>query len=332
MASAVSLLILLDHPEPVRKQYYDGIRAKFPALTLNMVDHHSKVGPHIASAQVLLTYGMSMADHVLREATHLRWIHALTTGTDGIDNLPSLRPEVLLTSTRGIHGAPMSEAALMAMLALNRDFPRAIRNHERRAWERWPAKLLEGKTVGIFGVGLIGAALAPKCKALGMTVVGVDPIRRSVPGVDRMVVWDRVMQVIGELDFVVLFVPSSPSTRGIINLELLAAMKPTAYLINLGRGDVLDDEALIRILTEGRIAGAALDVFREEPLPRDHPFWALENIIITPHLGGAFDEYPGRALPVILENMRRFLAGDTDNMINLVKRPSGPHTGERYRT
>jgi len=322
VASAVSVLILLNHPEPVRKRYYEGICGKFPELTVNMVDHHSKVGPHIASAQVLLTYGMSMADHVLSEATHLRWIHALTTGTDGIDNLPSLRPEVLLTSTRGIHGAPMSEAALMAMLALNRDFPRAMRNRDRRAWERWPARLLEGKTVGIFGVGLIGAALAPRCKALGMTVVGVDPIQRNVPGVDRMVAWEEVLQVIGGLDFVVLFVPSSSSTRGMINLELLAAMKPTAYLINFGRGDVIDDEALVRILKEGRIAGAALDVFREEPLPHDHPFWSLGNLIITPHLGGAFDEYPERALPIIQENMRRFLAGDTDNMINVVKRPA----------
>ena len=318
MASAISVLILMNHPEQIRKQYYEGIRTKFPELTVNLVDHHSKVDPYIASAQVLLTYGTSMADHVLSEATQLRWIHALTTGTDGIDNLPSLRPEVLLTSTRGIHGAPMSEAALMAMLALSRDFPRAIRNQDHGAWERWPARLLEGKTVGILGVGLIGAALAPKCKALGMTVVGVDPIRRNVSGVDRMVAWDQVPQVIGDLDFVVLFVPSSPSTRGIINLELLAAMKPTAYLINLGRGEVLDDEALISILKEGRIAGAALDVFREEPLPQDHPFWSLKNIIITPHLGGTFDEYPKRALPIILENMRMFLAGDTANMINVV--------------
>ena len=318
MASPINMLILLDHPERIRRQYCDGIRAAFPQLTVNVVDHHSKVDPHIAATQILLTHGASMADHVLSEAPHLRWVHALTTGTDGIDDLPSLRPEVLLTSTRGIHGAPMSEAALMAMLALSRDFPRAVRNQDRRAWERWPASLLEGKTVGIVGVGLIGAALAPKCKALGMTVVGVDPVVRNVPGVDRMVAWDRIMQVIGDLDFVVLFVPASASTRRIVDLELLRAMKPTAYLVNLGRGDVIDDEALIRILEEGRIAGAALDVFRKEPLPGDHPFWSLENIIITPHLGGAFDEYPSRALPIIQENMRRFLAGDTANMINVV--------------
>ncbi|OGA13506.1 MAG: hypothetical protein A3H32_06880 [Betaproteobacteria bacterium RIFCSPLOWO2_02_FULL_63_19] len=314
----VSVLVMTGHPEPVRKQYCDGLLAAFPGLTVNTVDHPSKAGPYIASTQVLLTYGMSMTDDVLRQAVRLRWIHAITTGTDGIDDLPSLRPDVLLTSTRGIHGAPMSEAALMAMLALNRDFPRAVRNRERRAWERWPAKLLDGKTVGIFGVGLIGAALAPKCRALGMRVIGVDPVRASAPGVETMVHWDKALQVIGELDFVVLFIPSSDSNRGIFNLELLSAMKPTAYLINLGRGDVLDDEALIRILKENRIAGAALDVFGEEPLPEDHPFWTIENLIITPHLGGMFDEYPRRALPIIEENMRRFLAGDTKNMINLV--------------
>ena len=319
MASALSVLILMSHPEEIRKQYYDGIRTRFPKLTVNLVDHHSKVGPHIASVNVLLTYGTSMADHVLSDATHLRWIHALTTGTDGIDNLPSLRPEVLLTSTRGIHGTPVSEAALMAMLALNRDFPRAVRNQDRQVWERWPARLLEGKTVGIFGVGLIGAALAPKCKALGMRVIGVNPTQRDVAGVDRMLAWNQVPQVIGDMDFLVLFVPSSPGTRGMIDLKFLEAMKPTAYLINLGRGDVLDDDALIGILKEGRIAGAALDVFREEPLPQNHPFWSLKNIIVTPHLGGAFDEYPKRALPIIEENMRRFLAGDIDNMINVVK-------------
>jgi len=313
-----SVLVMTQHPEPVRRQYCDGLLAAFPGLTVNTVDHPSKAAPYIGSTQVLVTYGMSMTDDVLVQAARLKWIHAITTGTDGIDDLPSLRPEVLLTSTHGIHGAPMSEAALMAMLALSRDFPRAVRNRERRAWERWPAKLLDGKTAGIFGVGLIGAALAPKCKALGMRVIGVDPVRTDAPGVDTMVHWDHAAQAMGELDFAVLLIPSSERNRGIFNLQLLSAMKPTAYLVNLGRGDVLDEAALIEVLKENRIAGAALDVFDEEPLPVDHPFWTIDNIIITPHLGGMFDEYPRRALPIIVENMRRFLAGDTKNMINRV--------------
>lgn len=314
-----NVLIILTDPEPVRRQYCEHIREQFPGFKVDVVDHHSKVGPYIGSTDVLLTFGTMMADRVLRDAPNLKWIHALSTGTDGIDDLPSLRPEVLLTSTRGVHGAPMSEAALLAMLALSRDLPRAVRNQDRCSWNRHIPRLLDGKTVGIFGVGIIGEALAPKCKALGMKVIGVDPIRRAAAGVDRMVGWDQVLRVMPDLDYVVLFIPSSPETRGIVNAEVLAAMKPTAYLVSLGRGDVIDDEALLRTLQEGRIAGAALDVFREEPLREDHPFWSLTNVIITPHLGGVSDEYPKRAFPIIDENMRRFVAGDRKKMINLVQ-------------
>lgn len=314
------LLVLLTQPEPIRKLYYERLRSKFPELTINVADHHSRVGPYIGSVEVLLTYGSMMADHVLAEAPRLKWIQALTTGTDHIDTLPSLRPEVLLTSTRGMHGPAMSEAALTAMLVLSRDFPRAVHNQDRRVFERYYPRLLEGKTVGIFGLGVIGSALAPKCKALGMTVIGIDPLKPAVPGLDRVHGWDEAPRVLPELDFVVLLIPSTAKTRSIVNAELLAAMKPTSYLVNLGRGDVIDDEALIKVLQEGRIAGAALDVFRKEPLPEDHPFWSLKNVIVTPHLGGVCDDYAQRALPIFEENMRRYLAGDVGNMINLVKR------------
>ena len=318
MGPALNVLIVSRKPEPERRQYYDYVRAKFPAMTVNVVDHHDKVGPYVGSADVIMTFNSYITDDVLRDAPNLKWIHALTTGTDKIDRLPSLRPEVLLTSGRGIHGAPMSEAALLAMLALSRKLPIVIRNQDRRAWERPMPRLLEGKTVGIFGLGVIGSALAPRCKALGMHVIGVDPLKPVVAGVDRVHGWEDATRVIGEMDFVVIFIPASPKTRGIFNAELLAAMKPTGYLVNLGRGEVVDDGALIDALRSGRIAGAALDVFNPEPLPEDHAYWSLPNIIITPHMGGTFDEYPQSALPLFEENMRRFLAGDTQHMINLV--------------
>ena len=314
----MNVLLILTHPEPIRKQYSDHIRANFPGSVVNVVDHHSKAGPYIASADVLMTFDIMIADHVLKGAPRLKWIHALSTGTDGIEQLPSLRSDVVLTSTRGVHGAPMSEAALMAMLALARDFPRSVRNQERRTWARHIPTLLEGKTIGIFGVGVIGATLALKCKALGMTVIGVDPIQRDVAGVDRIVGWNEGLSVIGDLDYVVLLIPASASTRGIVNAEVLSRMKTTAFLVSLGRGEVLDEDALLKILQERRIAGAALDVFRKEPLPDDHPFWSMDNVIITAHLGGASDEYPKRAFPILDHNMRRFLAGDTANMINLI--------------
>jgi D-2-hydroxyacid dehydrogenase (NADP+) len=306
-------------------RYYEAIRAKYPDMTVNLVDHHSKVGPHIGSADVLMTFAPLMADHVLKEGTNVKWVHALTTGTDGIDNQPSLRSEVLLTSTRGIHGPPMTEAALMSMLALARDFPSTVRNQDRHAWEKPMVHLLDGKTVGILGVGLIGKHMAQVFKAMGMKVVGVvrkmpaDPAELQQCGVDRIITWDERLKVFPELDYVVLLIPSRPETRGLLNAEFFAAMKPSAYFLNYGRGDVVDDNALIAALRQNRIAGAALDVFHPEPLPEDHPYWSMPNVIVIPHLGGFSLEYADRALPIFYENLEHYRAGNYDKMINRVK-------------
>jgi D-2-hydroxyacid dehydrogenase (NADP+) len=202
---------------------------------------------------------------------------------------------------------------------LSRNLPAVLRNQELHVWQRPVVTLLDGKTVGIFSLGLIGSALVPKCKVMGMKVIGVDPLRPNIPEADRVVGWDEGVKAVPEMDYVISFIPSTPQTRGILDARFFAAMKPTAYFINLGRGDVVNESALIEVLCNKRIAGAALDVFRPEPLPSDHPYWTLPNVIITPHLGGVFDEYPKRAIPIFEENIRRFLAGDFENMINRVK-------------
>jgi D-2-hydroxyacid dehydrogenase (NADP+) len=314
-----SLLILLTLPEPVRMQYYNHLRKAFPELNVNVVDHHSKVGPHIGSADILVTFGPMMADHVVQEAIKLKWIQALGSGVDGIVDLPSLREDVMVTNLHGIQGSPVSEAALMAMLALSRGLPRSVRSQDQRKWDRFPARLLKDKTVGIFGVGLIAEELAPKCKAFGMTVVGISSAKRPVPGIDRMVSRDQLEQAVRELDYLVLLTPYSAATRGIVGEKVLAAMKPSSYLVNLARGGVVDDPALIKALREGRIAGAALDVFTQEPLPADHPYWSMDRVLITPHLGGFCDVYVDQALPVIERNIRHFLAAERGRMVNVVR-------------
>src|SRR6267378_1661214 len=144
-------LILLTLPEPVRMQYFNHLRRQFPGLKLDMVDHHSKVDPYIGSADILITFGAHMADHVLEKGTKLKWIQALGTGVDGIVDRPALRSGVLVTNMHGLHGDSVPEAAIMLMLALARDLPRAMRNRNARRWERYPSQLLKAKTVGIFG-------------------------------------------------------------------------------------------------------------------------------------------------------------------------------------
>ena len=314
------LLILLTLPEHVRMQYFDHLRATFPGVTVNLVDHYRKVGPHIETADVLVTFGPMMHDDVLKAATNLKWIQALGTGVDGITDQPSLRKDVLVTKMHGFHGAPVAEAALMLMLALSRDLPRSLRSQHAHKWDRFPARTLRDRTVGIFGIGVIAEALAPLCKALGMKVIGISSSPREVAGFDRMHARAELEDAVRELDFLVLLTPHTPATRGIVNARVLAAMKPSSCLVNLARGGVVDEDALVQALREGKLAGAALDVFGQEPLPADHAFWDLQNVIITPHLGGFFDGYPRYALPVVEENLRKFLAGDMQGMINIVNR------------
>jgi len=311
---------VLTLPEPVRMQYFNHVKKHFPEVKLDMVDHHSKVDPHIGAAEVLITFGPHVANHVFEKAKNLKWVQALGTGVDGIADQPGLRRDVLLTNMQGFHGAPVSEAALMAMLSLARDLPRSTRQQAKREWDRFPVKLLKGKTVGIFGVGTIARELAPKCKALGMTVVGITSAPRQMEGFDRMAHRDTLEQAVRELDFFVLLTPYAPETKDIVDAKIFAAMKPGAYFVNLARGGVVDEDALLLALKEKKIAGAALDVFAKEPLPEDSPFWDMEDVIVTQHQGGFFDGYPRFALPVIEENLRKYLAGDLKGMINMVKR------------
>jgi phosphoglycerate dehydrogenase-like enzyme len=314
------LLILLTLPEKIRMQYYKGLREAFPEMSIDLVDHHSKVDPYIGSADILLTFGAHMADHVLEKGKKLRWIQALGTGVDGIVDRPPFREGVLVTNMHGLHGDSVPEAAIMLMLALARDLPRAMRQRNARKWERYPSQLLKGKTVGIFGVGAIARSLAPKCKSFGMKVIGITSAVRGVEGIDRMVRRDDLDSVVGELDFLVLLTPYTAETRGIVGEKVIGAMKPSAFLVNLARGGIVDEEALVGALRDKRLAGAALDVFATEPLPENHPFWSMDNVIVTPHLGGFHDQYAEEALPTVVENFRKFLAGDLDNMKNVVKR------------
>ncbi len=314
------LLILLTLPKEVRDFYAARLAKRFPDLHIDVIDHFSKAAPFMPSADVLLTFGPMLRDEALQNAEKLKWIQALGTGVDGVIDQPSLRPDVLITNIRGIHGEPVSEAAILGMLALSRRLHDSVRYQDKHSWTRWPPRLIDGKTVGIYGVGLIAEALAPRCQALGMTVIGFTSTKRNLPGFDRMHLRSEFTKIAGELDYLVLLVPYSEETRHSIDARVFAAMKPSSFLVNLARGGIVDEDALIQALNSGQIAGAALDVFQEEPLPPEHPLWSTKNVIITPHLGGFCDVYAERALPTIEHNMACFLRGDFDSMVNVVRR------------
>ena len=297
--------------------YKKALAPKFPELSIHAVAKEEEIGNFIEKMDILLTIRIS--DNLIKKASRLKWIQALTTGVDYIIHLPSLRKEVLITSARGIHGPQMSEMALLLMLALNRNFPQIIRNQDQRVWERWPGKLLYQKKVGILGVGVIGEEIARKCKAFGMTVFGIDIVKRKVDAVDYFYGPEELLQVIQEVDYFIIVAPNTPQTQKLVGVKVFSSMKPTAFLISIGRGEIVDEEALIHALKTGQIAGAALDTFWTEPLPKDHPLWEIKNVIITPHVGGLSDIYVEQVLPIFEENLRRFLQGERRNLINLVE-------------
>ncbi len=177
--------------------------------------------------------------------------------------------------------------------------------------------------MGILGVGLIAEALAPKCKLFGMRVIGISSSGpRKAEGFDRIVHRNDLIRVAGDLDYLVVLTPLTAETRGIIGETVLAAMKLTAFLVNVARGGVVDEPALIAALDRGQIAGAALDVFAKEPLPPDSPMWGAKNLTVFSHLGGYSEGYEDRAMPAIEKNMRCFLAGDVRSMVNMVRAPA----------
>ena len=315
------LLILLTLPKEVRDIYEARMRARFPDIGIDVADSLAAAEPFMPDADALVTFGPHLRDGaILKHAKNLKWVQAVGTGVDGITDQPLLGPHVIVTNIRGIHGEAVSEAALAGMLALCRNLPESLKNQAAQKWVRWPAKLLDRKMVGIYGIGLIAEALAPRCKAMGMTTVGFTSTVRDVPGFDRMLLRNELLRVAGELDFLVVLVPISDETRNIIGAREFAAMKPGSYFVNLARGGVVDEDAMMAALESGRLAGAALDVFQTEPLPAGHRLWSMPNVIVTPHLGGFCDTYAERALPTIEHNMACFLRGDIDGMMNLVRR------------
>jgi phosphoglycerate dehydrogenase-like enzyme len=312
----MNLLIFLTHPEPTRSGYEKYLAPRHPELNIKTFGTRDEALQHIKDADIFMGFGPQVGKEFFGDTPKLKWVHSLGTGTDGITDSPHLGKDVIVTATRGIHGVPMSEMAFLMMLAFNRDLRRIERQRAEQKWERYPGTLLDGKTVGILGLGAIAEDMAPRFKAFGMNVIGISRTDRPIAGFDRIYARHEIVTAAAQLDYFVLLVPLEADTRNIVNDRVLAAMKPSAFLINLARGGVLDEDALLRALEGKTIAGAALDALATEPLPKGHPLWSLPNVYITPHIGGFSDTYVKDAAMQFEQSLAAFAAGAFDRMIN----------------
>jgi phosphoglycerate dehydrogenase-like enzyme len=265
--------------------------------------------------------------HPLLDKAHsLRWLQQWGAGADWLMRTPqALEHGFVLTSASGVHAIPISEQIIGYLLAFARGLHRAVCAQVKHQWHReTKGSLFElsGKTMALVGVGAIGGRTAEIAVALGMRVLGVrrDP-EIAMPNVEAMYGPDQLLDVLPQADFVVLTVPLTQETKGMIGERELRAMRSTAYIVNIGRGATIEQDALIRALQDGWIAGAGLDVFTPEPLPQDSPLWEMENVIITGHYAGMTPEYDNRALAILLDNLHRYRTGKP--MINVVNKKLG---------
>jgi phosphoglycerate dehydrogenase-like enzyme len=249
----------------------------------------------------------------LQKAPGLRWIHARSAGLDGV-----LVPEVVshpaqLTNGRGAFGAALGEFVLMALLYFAKDLRRLVAQQAARAWEPFDMERLEGRTVGIVGYGDIGRAVAARLRPLGVKVLAL----RRRPGLSRedglaseTLPPERLLELTARSDDVVVSLPLTPQTQGLVGRDAIAAMKRTAVFVNIGRGPTVDEEALVEALEQGRLRGAALDVFETEPLPAESPLWRLPNVLLSPHCADHVPGWVDEAMRVFLRQLERFRRGE----------------------
>ncbi|MGZ8268607.1 MAG: D-2-hydroxyacid dehydrogenase [Burkholderiales bacterium] len=260
-----------------------------------------------ARADVLVGW---RAGSYLKRMPRLRWIQAATAGVESWLASPALGSEVTICCARGSHRISMPENILGALFHLTKPYMAIALDQRESRWTKRVSVPLAGKTLGILGLGAIGQELARKASALEIRVIGTKRTPGPVPHVERVYAPEETDEVLGASDFVLLLLPTTSETENFIDKDRLRAMKPTAWLLNFARGALIVDADLIAAVQSKTIAGAVLDVFREEPLATTHPFWKTEGIRVLPHLGGGHPERAAAVADIFAENARRFLAGE----------------------
>jgi phosphoglycerate dehydrogenase-like enzyme len=254
-------------------------------------------------------------------ATKARWTHTLSAGVEHVLTPSIIASPIPMTNGRGVFRRPLGEWAVSAMLHFQYGHRRLIRQQEQGVWEAFDIEELHGTTVGIVGYGGLGSAAAERAKAFGCKIAALRRKPVADPLVDITYTRETLNEMMAACDFIVCSAPSTPETRGLIGAPQIAAMKPSAVVINIGRGPVIDEKALIAALEQGKIRGAALDVFEVEPLPAGHPFYALKNVLLSPHSADHTPGWQHRAVDFFLENFARFYKGEP--LENVVDKHAG---------
>lgn len=299
----------------------------FPGITVVHLPSYDRFSQEIPDTDILI--GWAIKPEQFATAGKLKWIHSPAAAVHQLMFPELIKSEVIVTNSGDVHGPVVAEHALTLVLAMAKRLPQAMHYQQNKQWaqetlwqEQPRPQEIAGATVLVIGLGAIGREFASRAKSLGMKVLAVrENPQKGASGVDAVYAPSQLDELLPQADYVLLCTPVTPATTGLMNAARLARMKAESYLINVGRGPLVDEKALIEALREIRIAGAALDVFTEEPLPPESPFWSLENVLITPHTAAVTDCLWERHYKLIAENLTRFLEGKP--LLNLIDKRRG---------
>jgi phosphoglycerate dehydrogenase-like enzyme len=293
------------------------IEARVPEVDLRVSRTPSETRDLAGEADALLaTY---VSTDLLDAAPDLRWTQVLSSGVDFLDLEAIEAHGVALTNAAGVHAEPIAEQVLGYLLTFERGIHTGIRQQREGVWQRYSGGEIRGKTLGVVGLGAIGSRAAEYAQAFGMTVVGTKRDPDTAPAaVDEVYAPDGLFEVLGRSDYALLSCPLTPETRGLVGREELGVMKAEAVLVNVARGAVVDEDALVYALQQSGIRGAALDVFEEEPLPPESPLWDLPNVVVTPHMAGSTPHKFERAAEIFAANYGAFADGRPEELRNRV--------------
>lgn len=267
----------------------------------------------MADALLVWTASRDLVQQVFAQAPRLRWVHSRSAGLDSLLFPALVDSPVPLTNSSGVYSRSLGEFVALGVLFFAKDLHRMQRNQAAGRWAPFDVDMAEGQTMGIVGYGDIGRAAARLAKALGMQVIALrrrPEQSQGDPLVDEVMGNDRLLELMARSDYVVVAAPLTPDTRGLVSAQAIAAMKPSAVMINVGRGAIIDEPALIDALRHKRIRGAALDVFAQEPLPDGHPMYGLDNLLLSPHCADHTRTWIDDAMVFFTGNLERFLRGE----------------------
>lgn len=278
-----------------------------------------KLNTMLAQAEVI--YGYCPVENVITRAPNLKWIQTMLAAVDYFLNDALVKSPVIVTTSGGVHSTSVAELTLEMMLMLAKQALLCLQMKQKKVWQKFTPALLHSQTVGIIGLGHIGKEVARLAKCFSMRVLALDVKATHFKYADMVLPREQLPKLITESDFVVLTLPFTPETSKLLGEKELRAMKPTAYLINSSRGELIDEKALIRALEENWIAGAGLDAFTTEPLPPESKFWELPNVVMSPHIGGRMINFNSVATALFCENLKRYLKGK--ELLNVVNKEKG---------